>query len=321
MRVSFVSRARHGFSLIELVVVIGIIAILIGLLVPAVQKVRGAANSAQCLNNLKQIALGAHHFLDQHGRFPAGVRAPVLVGDRPTGGTNLWVELLPYFEQDNLQKRWDCNDNRNNVVGGMNAFTAQVIPLLLCPSDQGQRVSHLTTAVNYPWANGVYGLSSYGGNAGKRAHPAGPPPDFPLLTRDGIFWPNRCVRVAEITDGTSTTFLFGERFRHDPEDDRRRRNLGVGPASLAESGRWAHVTGGPADMAQVTSHTAVPINFRTPPDADASILADRACAFGSGHTGGANFADGSVRFVSESTPLWLLQALSTRAGNEVGCDF
>src|SRR5215831_19415213 len=102
---------RRGFTLIELLVVIAIIAVLIGLLLSAVQKVREAANRAQCLNNLKQIALAAHNYHDAAGRFPPGVHLPVPVSDRPTGGTNLWVELLPYFEQDNLQRKWDYTDN------------------------------------------------------------------------------------------------------------------------------------------------------------------------------------------------------------------
>jgi prepilin-type N-terminal cleavage/methylation domain-containing protein len=112
------SRTRRGFTLIELLVVIAILGVLIGLLMPAVQKVREAANRARCLNNLKQIALAAHHYHNAFQQFPVGARLSVMVGDRPTGGTNLWVELLPYFEQDNLYKKWDYFDNRNNVVGG-----------------------------------------------------------------------------------------------------------------------------------------------------------------------------------------------------------
>src|SRR5262249_1370369 len=116
----FLSRRRRGFTLIELLVVIAILAVLVGLLLPAVQKVREAAARAQCLNNLKQIALAAHNYHGDHGQLPVGARLPVYVGDRPTGGTNLWVELLPYVEQDNLSRKWDCSDNRNNVAGGRN---------------------------------------------------------------------------------------------------------------------------------------------------------------------------------------------------------
>src|SRR5215813_8239004 len=107
------TRHSPGWMLIELLVVIAIIAVLIGLLLPAVLKVREAANRAQCLNNLKQLAIAAHHYHDAVGRFPTGGHISDLVGARPTGGTTLWVELLPYFEQDNLYNKWDPDDNRN----------------------------------------------------------------------------------------------------------------------------------------------------------------------------------------------------------------
>src|SRR5262249_4568469 len=156
---------RRGYTLIELLVVIAIIAVLIGLLLPAVQKVREAANRMSCSNNLKQIALASHHYHDTFKTFPTGARLPVYLGGVPTEGTNLWVELLPYFEQDNLYKNWDIKDNRNNVAGGRNATQAQVIKLLLCPSDWlPEPVMESTSANNSvtpAWSWGSYGLSSY----------------------------------------------------------------------------------------------------------------------------------------------------------------
>src|SRR5215831_2781186 len=112
---------RRGFTLIELLVVIAIIAVLIGMMVPAVQKVREAANRMVCANHLKQIALAAHSFHDAKGKFPSGARLPDYVGIVPTGATNLWVELLDYIEQNNLHDKWDYNDNRNNVIGERDA--------------------------------------------------------------------------------------------------------------------------------------------------------------------------------------------------------
>src|SRR5262249_17395952 len=158
----------------------------------------------------------AHNYHDSTGKFPTGGRLPVYVGDRPTMATNLWVELLPYFEQDNLQRQWDPYDNRNNVAGGMNAIQAQVIKLLICPSDPlPETVVEFKVLVAPRWAWGFYGMSSYGGSAGKRSVPLGAPPAFPGITRDGIFFIGSCVRLTNVTDGSSNTFLFGERFHRD----------------------------------------------------------------------------------------------------------
>jgi prepilin-type N-terminal cleavage/methylation domain-containing protein/prepilin-type processing-associated H-X9-DG protein len=314
---------RRGFTLIELLVVIAIIAILIGVLLPAVQKVREAANRIKCTNNLKQIALTAQNYHETYERFPVGARLAVFVGDRPTGGTNLWVELLRYIEQDNLYKKWDPDDNRNNVAGGRNATQGEVIKLLICPSDPlPADVVENSAAATPLWSRGFYGMSSYGGNAGTRSMPSGDPPAFPGISRDGIFWIDSSVGIKDITDGTTNTFLFGERYHRDPEYDRRQPIVFPGIAPIAPVGKWGWVAG-PGVMAQVTLHSAAPINDRMPTEGDISALWDRICAFGSGHVHGANFAfaDGSVRFVSESIPLSMLQALGTRARGEVAsCD-
>jgi prepilin-type N-terminal cleavage/methylation domain-containing protein/prepilin-type processing-associated H-X9-DG protein len=318
------SRRRRGFTLMELLVVIAIIAILIGLLLPAVQKVREAANRAQCLNNLKQIALAAHDYHGDHGRFPTGARLPDYVGARPTGATNLWVEMLPYFEQDNLYKKWDSYDNRNNV-GGTNATSARVLKLLLCPSDPlPQPVVQLTIPIAPPWSLGFYAMSSYGGNAGKRSVKAGVAPPWPGMTKDGIFYIDSCVRLTDITDGASSTLLFGERYHRDPQYDLQHDDFWPGTPPMAQFGRWAEVAYQGA-VANVMLSTPVGINYQMSPAGDFNAVQNRICAFGSGHSGGANFAfaDGSVRYVSDGISLATLQALSTRAGGEVvsGADF
>jgi prepilin-type N-terminal cleavage/methylation domain-containing protein/prepilin-type processing-associated H-X9-DG protein len=313
------ARARRGFTLIELLVVIGIMGVLVALVLAAVQRAREAANRVSCQNNLRQLALAAQNFHGVHQKFPTGARLPVYVGGVPTGATNLWVELLPYFEQDNLHGRWDYDDNGNNAIGGRSATQAQVIQTLLCPSDPlPETVVEVTGGVAPHWSWGFYGMSSYGGNAGKRSVPFGAPPDFPGISRDGVFWIDSSVRCGDIKDGTSNTLLFGERFHRDPEFDGRQPVVAPGTAPIAQAGRWATVAG-PGAMPAVTLHAAVPINYQMPTGGDFSALSDRVCAFGSGHVRGANFAfaDGSLRFVSDSIALRTLQALSTRAGEEV----
>jgi prepilin-type processing-associated H-X9-DG protein len=166
----------------------------------------------------------------------------------------------------------------------------------------------------YAWAYGYYAMSSYGGNAGTRSFPT------LQLSRDGSFFQDSDVRLRDVRDGTSTTFLFGERSHRDAEYDRF--TLASAPSfyPLEEIGTWASViftSGG--SLPEHLLSTPVPINYRMPPPGSLAEMNDRLCAFGSAHPGGANFAfaDGSVRFLSEQTDLATLQALSTRAGGEV----
>lgn len=310
---------RNAMTLVELLVVISIIGLLVAMLLPAIAAARESARRTSCLNNLKQLGLAALQHHDVSRRFPTGLRIPLDVNGQPTDGTNLWVELLLYFEQDNLHRRWDYRDNRNNTLGELNATQAQVIDILICPSDPlPAPVVELTAAVwrSPAWARGFYGMSSYGGSSGRRSMNPGTPPDFIGISRDGIFFLNSNVRLADVTDGNSNTFLFGERFHHDPVFDFRQPDILPGVAAISEMGKWGYVAGA-GGMANVTLHTAVKINYQMPPDA--IQLDDRVCAFGSAHPSGANFTfgDGSARFVADVLPLEQLQALSTRAGEEV----
>src|SRR5262249_23928779 len=134
--------ARLAFTLIELLVVIAIIAILIGLLLPAVQKVRDAAARLQCQNNLKQVALAAFNFESAYGRFPPAVNLP---GEQTFGwpaapDPNKWYGLhtamFPYYEQDNLRRNLVDNVPNPHFTNclGTNSVGAQVVKILVCPS-------------------------------------------------------------------------------------------------------------------------------------------------------------------------------------------
>src|SRR5262245_7409314 len=203
-------------------------------------------------------------------------------------------------------RRVGPKDNSNNV-----ATQAQVINILLCPSDPlpADVVDH-SAAVTPAWSWGFYGMSSYGGNAGTRSLP------FAGISRDGVFFIDSRVREADIRDGTSNTFLFGERKHRDPEFDLRQPIVSPGIAPLTQLGKWGFVAGPPGIMANVTLHSAEPINYRMPTGGDVVALFNRSTAFGSDHPGGANFAfaDGSVKFLSESISPETLKALSTRCG-------
>jgi prepilin-type N-terminal cleavage/methylation domain-containing protein len=310
---------RHAFTLIELLVVIAIIAILIGLLLPAVQKVREAAARIQCTNNLKQWGLAAHTYHDAYKHFPPGINR---TGGK-TGFTNSpeparrydWlVALLPFVEQGNLQNVYNIdintwNSNRVDPVTGQpgpGAFSARTFELLSCPSSPINPLIDNQTDLPRLW-----GLTSYLGCAGQVSWPDG------SETCDGLFYRNRWHRIADVSDGTSNTLAFSERSNLDPVFD------SYTPFDDAIIGWGWWVYGGAGD---VLFGTQAPVNFRIPaniatyPDAVQQQYYNwRINAIGSEHTGGVNAcrADGSVNFLSNSVSLTTLQALGTRSGGEV----
>ncbi|MEO2088157.1 MAG: DUF1559 domain-containing protein, partial [Gemmataceae bacterium] len=211
--------ARPGFTLIELLVVIAIIAILIGLLLPAVQKVRAAAARMKCQNNLKQIGLALHNYEGANGRYPVGYLSTPNVGfrDPQTGdcgpGWSWLVYLLPYVEQDNLYRALKLDlpcwhpDNAATVK--------TVVPIFLCPSATNPGPTVGITDINMNvWQNAVFARSNYVHNVGWNdvwSAPATVNYDDPVTGCNGVMYRNSRVRVADVTDGLSNTVFAGER--------------------------------------------------------------------------------------------------------------
>jgi prepilin-type N-terminal cleavage/methylation domain-containing protein len=320
----------RGFTLIELLVVIAIIAILIGLLLPAVQKVREAAARAKCSNHLKQLSLAAHNYHGANEKFPPGVNQLSFAAAPRFRGVTLFVYLAPYLEQDNLTRDWNLTDplvNTTLPAPGPTAKTATLVPILLCPSDVITGPNPVDAGSNR-W----YALTSYGGNGGSRSY------DPAAAANDGIFFvigpgsqtaPNgQPVKIADVTDGLSNTALFGERSHVDPNNDAA-AGVVVPPSGqfvnkMGSVGWWAN-SGGRLAAGDVTMSAFALLNYRVPANPPTTyagffpLYEQRVNAFGSQHTGGANFAvgDGSVRFVRDSVTAVTLRRFCVRADGEV----
>jgi prepilin-type N-terminal cleavage/methylation domain-containing protein/prepilin-type processing-associated H-X9-DG protein len=313
-----VTRRRPAFTLIELLVVIAIISILIGLLLPAVQKVRAAAHRASCANNLKQIGLALHNHQSAVGRLPTGRGTPV------PGIFSAHAYLLPYLEQDNVLHQLDLTAAPATftigpvVHDGTKNYPAATsrIRTFLCPADPA----------NGTVTGSEYGTTNYAGNAGSGAA------NGALTAADGVFFLGSTVRLEDVTDGTSSTAAFSERTlgagsgqpTTAPGDaTRAMRELpaATDPTPAAcQSGPWNHERG--AKWA-VGNYGNTLYNHALPPNAadyDCMNMTQQKARAGarSRHAGGVEvlFCDGSVRFVRDSVapPTW--QALATRAGGE-----
>jgi prepilin-type N-terminal cleavage/methylation domain-containing protein/prepilin-type processing-associated H-X9-DG protein len=309
---------RRGFTLIEVLVVIAIIAILIGLLLPAVQKVREAANRLTCANKLKQLGLACHNYHDEHGGFPPGAVGPL----NPSFPQYLQLKhhglgtyLLPHLEQAALahQYRWDVSwfDPPNQPV-----VNAQ-LKVWQCPSAAANRITDGSLpTVAPPPADSFDGTAACGDYAGMSVVDAGlvragmiDPPGGPRDDRghyEGVFAVNGTRGFADILDGTSHTILDAE-CAGRPQ---LRQGRGEVANVLLSGGAWASRNllwgrGATADGTAFFGSCAI------------NCTNDREVY--SFHSGGANvgFADGSVHFMRADISIRVFARLVTRAGGEV----
>jgi prepilin-type N-terminal cleavage/methylation domain-containing protein/prepilin-type processing-associated H-X9-DG protein len=328
--------ARRAFTLVELLVVIAIIAVLIGLLLPAIQKIREAANRVSCQNNLKQIGLALLNYHDQNNQFPLGSEntpALPLTGPRLT----FMYLLYPFLEQDAAYNRFNRNalgtsfDSNNSFVpwcssaNSLNddAVTGVVVPSLLCPSDglggkisvhytdSGQKVATFNNC-NYL---GFFGDKNYGGFFPSSGYPPNQP---------AVFRFNLKVRISDITDGASNTMAVGEYLTGLPQDVAPNDSRGVHWIDLPTySQLYTHSSpnSSSADLIFPGEYCFDRPSLNLP--CAASDLYSMTAASRSRHPGGVNvvFADGSVHFIQQTINLGIWQGLGTINGGEVAGGF
>jgi len=351
------SFSTAGFTLIELLVVIAIIAVLIALLLPAVQAAREAARRAQCVNNLKQLALAAHNYESSQGSFPMGNRYidnTSFYSQKPCDTTSSWFGhsafcfMLPFME-GNASYNATNFSLRANSIGNTTSYGSKVASFI-CPSD--------SPSTQFVYSTGVlsgYSQSSYGMSRGTQeniftnwAQTAFPDPSAPQPGKcnaalgNGMFGAEDVVRISAVTDGTSNTTLFGEmsRFKNEPADTYNFWDFtAVFPASdfnanatnaneyFPETGAFTFPRiGSPNDPTGQNwtkvwgvcgTGNGIPTDWLVNCPQALTTLGE--WAFRSNHPGGVNFAfaDGSVKFIKQSISDMPYQALGTRAGGEV----
>ena len=305
---------RPGFTLIELLVVIAIIAILIGLLLPAVQKVREAAARMKCTNQIKQWSLSMHGYHDSIGKFPIGSTAPGSGGNLPR---QTWVmHLWPYVEQTALAGKNDLKVNfyqaPATIGNTMNGLCGARVPLYYCPSDSGVDLTttfYQRTRGNYNvcWGNTEYGQGtpSVGGLGKAMFYHTGGDRSSPGT-----------VKIASVTDGTSNTLMLGESLMaKSVADDDWRGDIHNDDGVF----RFHTITGPNSPTADILN----PSYFRMTGDPLMPAVSGpnnkQVVAARSRHTGGVNcgLGDGSIRFFRNSIDIVTWRALGTMDGGEV----
>jgi prepilin-type N-terminal cleavage/methylation domain-containing protein/prepilin-type processing-associated H-X9-DG protein len=338
----------RGFTLIELLVVIAIIGILIALLLPAVQAAREAARRMQCSNNLKQIGLALHNYIDSHGVFPPGYVSavdPTRVDpcDQDAENSNsvdlgpgwAWGSMiLPQMEQGNLYN--SINFSLSVAYADNNTCSVAMVSAYLCPSDPGPTTIPVfadppdpANPGSYSGTNildtvargnyvGMWGLGEVCGGSG----PTGAANVGSIGSPLGIFQRNSKTRIADILDGTSQTIAIGERSHNLSYVTwtARTPNGWLGKTSPIEGGTDLFNPSPEETWTQVMGPAGLEDGPRTINNPEAHVE-----DYWSRHPGGANFlfADGSVHFLKSSINTAPWRALATKASSELisGTDY